>query len=831
MHGPSAASLGKHTSGDVMHYSGPAAWPICNECWLRGLFGDAIRCLETLDIFAHTQPVKLCLSPTLSPTFPLLLAKISFSFSFRYHGSLSTSDQTSLYLSLVPIQAKKMAEENLLPHLPILRGSSNRLPELRPYQPDRDLDLTPEFRRHTCQDCKRLILNLLEHAADPSQGHYNNLEIHHDGVLSTLANSSASCRVCAVIMNQIVCDRADVQHEFTYYRLSSSPNQNSFCVWLTNELEAEEPSLGNVLVEATPRNIYGEFALYRSEVPNDCSWLKYGIVYTPMSDSSVSCQPYLVSRDYPWQDRAINKIQAWMRVCEGEHACCNPRHSTALPRRVLKIADDSVSLYISKKEDAQEEDQRYVALSYRWGNDLPLKLTHNTMDTFIQGRSVSDLPATLRDAVHICRNLGFKYLWIDALCIVQDDENDWAEQSAQMADIYRKSSLNLCAADSAGCGSGMVEMAAPHMMEIAAAKAQSTGLTKTVVLVGSPIATALIDVSGCGLQSRGWVFQEGLCSPRGLYVSRRHGLWWDCRGMVDVIDASDPVLTGDTNHAFNPRTQRRSFLSLTEHPEDHPMTDYALQGFTFTWYDWMTLYTSTDLTRQTDRLPAVAGLASHVASLSGMQYKAGLWEEDILRGMMWQRSSSGYAERISGGAPTWSWASITGPVYYDQFFTMLVDNRGKIKRHAELDLDIAGTTIEEEWPGTFGNVRRGEIKASGVLRNATTVLRPEQDWKPEWELDLQPAEPEADFLKGCQVLRLAVAYRDKQGTNPVVYFLIVRETGRGENEYQRVGLGCINLGHGQHPNIRRWTHRGRPNSWIKEREIWGEAEKVTLTLV
>jgi hypothetical protein len=626
-------------------------------------------------------------------------------------------------------------------------------------------------------------------------------------------------------MNQIVCDRAQIQQEFTHYRLSLSPKQNSFCVWLTKHLNATTPSLGDDLVDTTSRNIYGEFTLYRSELPKECSWLDYGVVYTPMlHDLSVSCQPYLVSRDYPWGRKAIDKIKTWMRTCETEHEHCPQQHSTGLPKRVLRIADDSVSLYISKKEDVQKEDQGYVALSYRWGNDLPLRLTHDTMDAFIQGRPISELPETLQDAVHISRNLGFEFLWIDALCIIQDDQNDWAEQSAQMADIYRHSSLNLCAADSAGCGSGMVEKAAPHLMEIAAATAQSTGLTETVVLVGGPIASAEIDVSDCGLQSRGWVFQEGLCSSCGLYVSRRHGLWWDCRTMVDVIDASESVLTGDTDHAFNPLTLRRSLP-----PIDHNM---SVRDFSFTWYDWMQVYTSKDLTRQTDRLPAVAGMASYVASLSGMKYRAGLWEEDLLCGLAWRRSSSGHAKRIPGGAPTWSWASVTGPVYYDQFFTMRVDNRGKIKSRPELDLDITDTTVQEEQTGTFGNVQQGEIRASGVLKHAATMLLREQ-WSPRWEFDIQPVESEAEFLEGCQVLRITMAYRYKKGTHPVVYFLIVRETGRRDGEYQRVGRGCIELGYGQHPDRRKFSTRGKmAQPGRSEQEVWGEKpEKVMLTLV
>ncbi|CVK98890.1 related to protein TOL [Fusarium mangiferae] len=718
-----------------------------------------------------------------------------------------------------------MAEEKPLPHVSILQNSSIRLPDFKPYQPNPALNYTPEFQRHTCKDCKRLILELLEHPVGRSPDEYSNFESHRDGLLSTLVHGSASCRVCAIIINQILCDRTDVQHEFTHYQLALPLKKNSFCVRLTNDSET---------ADTAGRNIYGEFALYRSELPNEFSWLDYGIVYTPTwTDLSVvSFQPYLASRDYPCREKAIDKIKGWIDTCEAEHDHCAQQHSTGLPKRVLKIANDNISLYISQKKDVPTEDQRYVALSYRWGNDLPLKLTQNTLGDFIKGYPISKLPDTLQDAVRISRNLGFKFIWIDALCIVQDDENDWVEQSALMADIYQHSSLNLCAADSAGCGSGMVEMAAPHLMEITTAVTQSadTGSRETVVLVGGPISTAIIDWDRCGLLSRGWVFQEGLCSPRGLYVSRRHGLFWDCGAMIDMIDRRESISTGDFDHAFNPRTERRSFLSLTKNANRHSM---AVRDFSFTWYDWMELYTSRYLTRKTDRLPAVAGMASYVASLSGMKYKAGLWEEDILRGLMWRRGSSRHAKRVPGGAPTWSWASITGPVYYDEFFTMRVNHRGKIDHCAELDLDIMDTTIEEEQPGTFGNVRRGEIKASGVLKHAATMLLREQ-WNTKWEFDIQPKEPEADVLEHCQVLRLAKAYRDKEGTPPVVYFLIIRETGRREKGYQRVSQGCIVLKYDQHPN--RWKRfrifsSTKPNYGFSEEEVWRELKKVALTLI
>ncbi|RBQ69618.1 hypothetical protein FVER14953_20914 [Fusarium verticillioides] len=209
---------------------------------------------------------------------------------------------------------------------------------------------------------------------------------------------------------------------------------------------------------------------------------------------------------------------------------------------------------------------------------------------------------------------------------------------------------------------------------------------------------------------------------------------------------------------------------------------------------------------------------------------------------MWRGSGPGHAKRLPGGAPTWSWASITGPVYYDNFFTMGVDNRGEIRRCAELDLEITDTIVEEEQADSFGNVRRGEIKASGVLKHAATMLLRER-WEAIWGFDIQPAEPETDVLERCQVLRLARAYRNKQGVRPVVYFLIIRETGRRENEYQRVGQGRIILAYDQPSDFRFESIRGREQLKRKqerrqrqklslpEENMWGETEKVAMTLV
>ena len=82
------------------------------------------------------------------------------------------------------------------------------------------------------------------------------------------------------------------------------------------------------------------------------------------------------------------------------------------------------------------DDRGYAALSYRWGGDQEQKTTiQNTRQRYEDGIKLAELPTALRDAVTVTMQLGLSHLWIDSLCIVQDDENDKEAEGAKMADI------------------------------------------------------------------------------------------------------------------------------------------------------------------------------------------------------------------------------------------------------------------------------------------------------------------------------------------------------------------------------------------------------------
>jgi hypothetical protein len=78
----------------------------------------------------------------------------------------------------------------------------------------------------------------------------------------------------------------------------------------------------------------------------------------------------------------------------------------------------------------------YVTLSHCLGKVVPLTMTKSTLAERIAGISITEVPRTFRDAVRVTHLLGFKYLWIDSLCIVQDSNEDWEVESSQMQDVY-----------------------------------------------------------------------------------------------------------------------------------------------------------------------------------------------------------------------------------------------------------------------------------------------------------------------------------------------------------------------------------------------------------
>ncbi|PKK53545.1 hypothetical protein CI102_1557, partial [Trichoderma harzianum] len=183
------------------------------------------------------------------------------------------------------------------------------------------------------------------------------------------------------------------------------------------------------------------------------------------------------------------------------------------------------------------------------------------------------LPKTYQDTIRIARALGVKYVWIDALCIIQDDVEDWEKESQVMAEIFRNS---------------------------------------LVTLIPLPWHT------------RGWTFQEDMFAMRKLYIGQLM-MHWDSLKPVDIIRTEDTIIDDKLDRID------KAELSII-HTSTPWRGDCDYQG----WYEPMLEYSNKELTYQTDRLPAVSSYAKLIASKSGDTYLAGLWKKNLHRGLLWK---------------------------------------------------------------------------------------------------------------------------------------------------------------------------------------------------
>ncbi|KAK4213020.1 heterokaryon incompatibility protein-domain-containing protein [Rhypophila decipiens] len=305
-----------------------------------------------------------------------------------------------------------------------------------------------------------------------------------------------------------------------------------------------------------------------------------------------------------------------MDRCSREHVLCNEtRPKLPLPKRILKIstANNTIHLY----QPGVAEFARYATLSYCWGEGVPSRTTTENIRSHLSEIPMSSFPATLRDAIDLAKALGFVYIWIDALCIIQDDENDWAEQAAQMTDIYRGCALNIAASDSPGCDVGIITTIDGFSV--------SVGTTKCGDCVSNiRVATDRhrLHPSKHILSTRGWTLQETGVSVSTLFVFHHEISWECCTGSCDCNGWQQ----SSENHEIESRKWAWATACMSEsrllssrhhnnHIDDMPWKGAYPQHWK-SWNNWVQDYSKRSLTKATDKLPALAGVAAQFATLN-----------------------------------------------------------------------------------------------------------------------------------------------------------------------------------------------------------------------
>ncbi|KAH8204118.1 hypothetical protein TruAng_001670 [Truncatella angustata] len=347
----------------------------------------------------------------------------------------------------------------------------------------------------------------------------------------------------------------------------------------------------------------------------------------------------------------------------------------------------------------------YAALSYCWGGDQKLKLTRTAFEQFTQGIAFETLPMTLRDAITVASKFDIKYLWIDALCIIQDDDEDMGRELAVMAQIYENASLTISASRASSVEEGFLQERLPFKDNASFAfclwlqlpdgdHAESVLCFLAADMVGhvSPnmkISEAASDGTPRDpLILRAWCFQEralskrliefGILSTRiqvtrpGLPVAiyndswkpldEHHSIPFTSWSVADLLATSD-----------NSKSQPRGFRRLSNGFNVYSNTSTVppgMEGVYGYWCSTLTFYSGLGLSFQKDRLPAFSAIASSFAQAFGGKenYIAGIWRDTMPLGLLWVvYSENAEKDGIPSdppAAPSWSWASVSSVISY-----------------------------------------------------------------------------------------------------------------------------------------------------------------------
>lgn len=221
----------------------------------------------------------------------------------------------------------------------------------------------------------------------------------------------------------------------------------------------------------------------------------------------------------------IALLREWIGVCDTSHRCWSA-DKRILPTRLLDVdypGHGDASTIKLVKTSSLASNAKYVALSHRWGTTGPsMRATNDKIPYLKRGFKTTSLPQTFQDAVHVTKELGLRYLWIDCLCIIQDSDQDWLHESVKMEDVFANAYCTIAATRAQSSEDGFLS------------QERVERLCKALrPLKGSPyyvcdrIDDFREDVENSELNQRGWVLQERALSRRTIYFARTQ-IYWEC---------------------------------------------------------------------------------------------------------------------------------------------------------------------------------------------------------------------------------------------------------------------------------------------------------------
>ena len=333
-------------------------------------------------------------------------------------------------------------------------------------------------------------------------------------------------------------------------------------------------------------------------------------------------------------------ISGWLEECLENHPQCrlSDDKDALLPTRLIDIGSQQ-SCQQPRLILAQPAQRgRYAALSHRWGETKPLLTTKDTLFTRQEGISESEISQTFIDAMRVCRELSIQYIWIDSLCIIQDDAEDWDREASLMASVYRNAYITIAAVDTEDEKSGLFSKRnglqnRPCKIDFKLPPRSHLHKEEVHLAFGEEKKHGDIFRLRGPLDGRGWVLQEQLLSRR-IVNFKKEGVYWECltTECSELAPEGSTLLFGETFREDRDyiTTFKKSVAGLLD------LNDSDIrERFYRSWMLIVQEYSRRSLTKETDKMAAIYGIIKEISRCTSDDFSMGVWRKYFWRGLMW----------------------------------------------------------------------------------------------------------------------------------------------------------------------------------------------------
>ncbi|KAI0966190.1 heterokaryon incompatibility protein-domain-containing protein [Xylaria arbuscula] len=421
----------------------------------------------------------------------------------------------------------------------------------------------------------------------------------------------------------------------------------------------------------------------------DVEPLSRPIMTFDIDSSAAPCVEWLRLETSPETNAMNPKNIAWIKdrlyqFEQKESSLGIRRDNSFLSTRLIDLGDDGqpdqpprLVLASDLRTPGLCHNIEYAALSYCWGTPAEaasqFRTTHDTLQHHLTRINIPYTTPLITDAAQVCKALSIRYIWIDAICIIQDSKMDWENEASQMCNVYRNSALTICSLSSNSCSQGFLRdrtrgINIPFHSRVNPNIAGYFTLRYSIPTLTSMFSlgcTETEDQAEALWATRAWMFQEFHLSRVMLQFGKRK---------IHIVTGKDIISEGGTEGDTPLGLPAVSFLEMcrADAVEGSRKLEYEI-----VYNHWMGLastYCMRDITYPSDKLPALSGLAAYFKGLLAPddRYLAGIWLKDLHRQLFWMvpkndrptfnQLLSGY--RVSKPqsqfiAPSWSWATQT----------------------------------------------------------------------------------------------------------------------------------------------------------------------------